>query len=108
MVYDQYKGKKHLIFYEDLITKPKETLFNLLIKLNENTGKLKNFMNNYEYHKNNAINIYSSHISPSMTRGEKKSFHYNQLNNMQKKYFEDLINTRYLDLKNKYLTKYND
>lgn len=57
--YDSWKSENRiLIYYEDLLTKPKETLACLLLFLNESLEYLDCFMNEYEAHKIHAIEIY--------------------------------------------------
>lgn len=60
--YDNFSGDKLVIYYEDLITKPKHTLKSLLTFLNEyDETLLDNFIQNYDKHKKNSLTIYDKY-----------------------------------------------
>jgi hypothetical protein len=62
--FEKYKGEKILIYYEDLIEYPKESInkiYNFLQFNDEN--RLNDFFNNYDYHKQKSIELYSDSIS---------------------------------------------
>lgn len=58
-VYDSWNPEKRLlIFYEDLIEKPIQTMVTVLIFLESSLDKIDSFITNYKWHKKNAIKIY--------------------------------------------------
>lgn len=57
--YDNFNGNKLVLYYEDLITDPKNTLKELLIFLGEyNEEVLEKFISDYDTHKNNSLKVY--------------------------------------------------
>lgn len=67
--YDKFDGDKLLIYYEDIITKPKAEIGRLIDFLGVARGKWFNeFFNNYQHHKNRSLKYYRP--AGTMTRGD--------------------------------------
>ena len=86
--YDHFKGKKMLIYYEDLLTNPKTEIYKLKCFFNSPEKHYRSFINNYEYYQKiskrirgsisrNNLDFYSKQprISPAEIEIRKKSFH---------------------------------
>jgi hypothetical protein len=57
--YDEFSGDKMVVYYEDLITNPKDTLKDLLTFLGEyDETKLERFIVDYDRHKKDSLSIY--------------------------------------------------
>jgi hypothetical protein len=58
-LYDKWpKHMRLCVYYEDLLTSPRETLSQILLFLDEPLSRLDSFMRDYEYHKQRAITFY--------------------------------------------------
>ena len=80
-LFDEWpEDNRVLIYYEDLIQHPKETLKKVLLFLGENLSYLNSFIENYNKHRNNSIGFYTSNIGPSVTHGNTITYHGNKLN----------------------------
>ena len=86
--YDHFKGKKMLIYYEDLLTNPKTEIYKLKCFFNSPEKHYKSFINNYEYYQKiskrirgsisgNDSDFYNKQpmISPAEVEIRKKNFH---------------------------------
>lgn len=67
-IYNQWSGKKILIYYEDFITNPRDTLDRLLKFLGDSGNELNVFFAEYEKHKAMAIKFYDF-FGGSQTQG---------------------------------------
>ena len=68
-----------LIYYEDLIRNPKETLEKILLFLREDLDCLDLFIKNYDKHSKNTIQFYINTIGPSVTKDNTINYHANKL-----------------------------
>lgn len=105
--YDNWDPEKRLlIYYEDLIKNPKETLNKVVNFFHADPQYLDEFMDGYDQHRANCIMIYERDEEPSKTKGERPIFHSNRLRPEFKRYMDKAIkrnNPRIFDL---YLRRY--
>lgn len=92
-----------LVYYEDLISKPRETLFHVLTFLHERSDKLDDFMREYTQHKTNALNLYKMYESDSATEGNALLFHSQKMTTEDRKLFDMKVKKAYPDLWARYL-----
>ena len=82
-VFDSWDpASRHLVYYEDLIAKPRETLKGVLDFLGESDHRLNEFMQNYESNRLATVQSYhkvQSARGGSMSRGEDVFFHSKQV-----------------------------
>ncbi len=78
--YSNYKHKKTIIYYEDLISNPGLELEKLLKFLDRPTTHLSSFIKNYEDHKSKSVKQYSDYVQKSQTRGNKEQLIYHSKN----------------------------
>jgi len=104
-LYDKWEGKKHLIYYEDLITKPEEAIeefLEFLKTVNINTKRgFQSFIDELYVHKNKSLDLYESVIDKSVTRGGDIHHHSKTLTQGQ---IKDL--NEFIKIKTPYLIKY--
>lgn len=75
-IYDSWHPEKRLlIYYEDFITNPAETLQKVLAFLNEPPIRLAEFLDNYEFHQKKAMEIYRE----SHTKAKDLLYHSRQV-----------------------------
>jgi len=85
--FEEFKGKKIVIKYEDLIKNPKTWISTILIFLGLDPFELifgdnfKKFMDEYEIHKENCFSIYKNSVNTK--NGEKPSFTEEELRFMR-------------------------
>jgi hypothetical protein len=96
--------RRHLVYYEDLITKPRETLAAILAFLQEPDTRLDQFMDEYEEHKNRSLSLYSGATS----RGSDPLFHSKKLSAQYRKQVDTWIADAYPELWEKYLQRYHE
>lgn len=96
--------RKYLIYYEDLISHPRETLADLLTFLDEPDMRLDQFMHEYDAHKNKCLALYPSTIS----RGSDPLFHSKKLSPDYRKQVDAWIAEAYPELWHKYLERYRE
>tara|TARA_R110002110_G_scaffold287886_10_gene502339 strand:- start:12223 stop:13035 length:813 start_codon:yes stop_codon:yes gene_type:complete len=76
--YISHRGRKHIVYYEDLKLHPEKTLRELLEFLNipDAYSKLNEFMVNINHHNNVSIALYNNGVAKSYTDGSQNmSFH---------------------------------
>ena len=82
-VYEKWDPQNRLlIYYEDLIQKPAETLKAVLNFLGENDDKLKHFMENFETYRQKTVQSYhrvQSSRGGSMSKGQDVLYHSRQV-----------------------------
>lgn len=96
------EDRKVLIYYEDLITFPEQTLAQLLEFLNESLDPLVEFMANYQMHKQKGLEIKNT-LSQNYTNGQEAVSHSKKLTKEECKKIDFLIAGRYPELWEKYL-----
>lgn len=104
--YDKHKGAKHLVYYEDIISYPKETIKKILsfLEFNINKKDLDNFFDNLEKHKQYSLNLYSD----SKTQGNDLIYHSSILSLEEKKEWDRYIEKNFENIFTKYLIKYKE
>jgi hypothetical protein len=105
-VYDSWPNKKMHIYYEDLISEPSSIICELANFVECEKAVYETFMTNYEKHKNNSINLYSSSLGPSVTGGTKKDYHKFRLSYEDRVESDRLVREGTPVLYEKYLTRY--
>ncbi len=105
--YDRWsEDKKLLIYYEDLIEKPSETLARLVRFLDGDPERVKNFMARYEEHKRKALRIYDREYAGSDTKGKGTLHHSKKLSTRFLQQIDDLVREHYPEIMEKYLLRY--
>lgn len=94
--YDNYKGKKILMYYEDLVECPKLFMERILNFLEEDASKLNEFENNLDYIKEECLNAYVKQFnSPkelvTTSNGNDPIYYQKIYSDEEKKTIEDLI-----------------
>jgi len=104
--YNGYKGKKHLVYYEDIISNLKKSIIGILNFLGEDVSdiKLNDFFNDIENHKIKSLEIYSD----SKTKGKNVIFHSNKLSLDRKKEWDSYVENNYKKIFDKYLNRYKE
>lgn len=114
--YENYKGEKFLMYYEDLITDPKNTVTTLVNFMGiYDDDKINAFIENYDlffeesikiYDNTNKIKIVSGNKQrTSETKGKSVVHHSKKISEDKLKIFNEHINKNYLNLK-KYIIRY--
>jgi len=105
-IYDSWPNKKIHIYYEDLISKPRETLLEVANFIGCERVVYEKFMSNYESHRDRSIKLYASSLGPSVTKGNKKDHHKFRLSYEERIETDRLIQEGVPVLYEKYLTRY--
>jgi hypothetical protein len=104
---DFFLGRQHIVYYEDLISSPVKVIPDLLkfmrIYDDKEFGK---FIDIFQTHKKQSINLYSSEINPSITKGNKSIHHSKKLSGSQSKEWDNFIKQKWPSLLDKYLKRY--
>jgi len=104
-VYDNWANKKHIVYYEDLVEKPFETIQ----KMGEVMGfQTEGFLDNYYFHKDRSVNAYSTQEpSGSWTKGGQiKTLYEKQISEKQKEAWDQCLKFEFPVLFEKYLKRY--
>jgi hypothetical protein len=94
--------RRYLIYYEDLINAPRETLTALLEFLHESTTRLDQFMDEYADHKARCLALYPNPTS----RGSDPLFHSKKLSPAFRKQVDAWIADAYPEFSRTYLQRY--
>jgi hypothetical protein len=107
-VYDAWKSDKLLIYYEDVITKPKKSLKTILTFLEIDDKLLNGFMRDFKEHKRKGIEYYNQNVETSYTQGDaaKLTFHSSKADNKHIEFIGKKLKTKHKRLFNKYLLRY--
>lgn len=102
---------KHLIYYEDLITEPRENITHLLNFFDENTDNLDDFFNHYDYWRDLVMASYDKQHKVTTKRmvssnGDKTIFHSVEIPLFLQKKIDKHIKEHYPELWKKYLSRY--
>jgi len=73
--YELWRGDKDIVYYEDLMDNPKKEIEKIVELFGLDENKIDDFMENYEYHRNNSIGGYSAVRGQSVSDGKAK-FHF--------------------------------
>lgn len=113
--FDQWKDKntKLLIYYEDLIHKPYETIEKLLVFFEERSVNVEDFFANYDHWKNQCLFSYIEQTSEDLNKnghtssnGDKEVFHSKDFSPEIIQAADRHISKNYPELWKKYLKKY--
>ncbi len=99
--------RRHLIYYEDLITDPKKVICDLVLFLGCSADKLNLFMEKYEEHRDAGVEVYSKHAS-SITQGKHPIYHSKNIQHDEKLAIDDFIQKKYPNLFDRYLARYKE
>jgi len=103
-LYDEWNpNKRLLIFYEDLMLNPHETLKTVLRFLGEETTHLDTFIDTYDFHKKQSVSTYSAQANKSITRGNDIHYFSKQLNKNILLGIDHIVQKSYPYLWNTYL-----
>ena len=101
-----------LVYYEDFITNPRETLSKVLSFLGEEDTYMDDFFRDYEFHKKRCIDHYEylqkQDHQYSHTKGESLIFHSSKMSKETLREVDHLIQLNYPDLWKKYLSRYEE
>ncbi len=108
-IYDRYRGKKILIYYEDLIKDPANTLKQISKFINKEPLNLMDFINNLPLHKNIVIEYYQTIGKfESITRGDVELYFSSKLSKQQNVEIDKLVESKYPYITRKYLSRYKE
>lgn len=110
-IYEEWRAKKILIYYEDLINDPEPELVKVLELLKFDKTYLNELMNNLDFHKKQCIHLYiDNKAGQSYTQGNsnKLLFHSQGLSDKQKREWDHHIESNYPELMRKYLRRYKE
>ena len=103
-LYDCWNPENRLlIYYEDLMADPEQTLIVILQFLQEPIDQLDDFMKQYDEHKRKAISIYKKYQKESKTEGNDLLFHSKKITSEHRQQVDSWIAQLYPDLWQKYL-----
>jgi len=100
--------RKILIYYEDFLLHPRETLERLLLFLNESLDPLDPFFDQFEMHRHNSLTFYQAYIGPSLSQGENLHFHSNSLSPKIRIAMDQQVQSKEPELFYTYLTRYSE
>jgi len=109
--YDRWDPKRRmLIYYEDFLLYPRETLSKLLEFLKEDSSRLDLFFQDFEFHRQRALAYYDQFQAPidfpSLSRGEDPTYHTKKLTTRQRMRFDMIVQKKYSYLFEMYLSRY--
>lgn len=97
VIFDKTNLDKLLIYYEDLILHPKETLTKILKFLDEyNEMNLNSFIEKLPEHKKNSISVYNM-FQKSFTEGKDLNSHKSKLSQTDLNYLDSLFTNKLLN-----------
>lgn len=103
-LYDSWcPDKRHLIYYEDLITQPENVLRNLLHFLQDTPDYIDEFMLCYYEHKCTSLSMYEKQEDSSLTKGEKTKHHALLMSPEERQKLDQYIAYVFPDIWQKYL-----
>jgi len=102
--YEQWKGNKDIVYYEDLMDNPRKEIEKIVKLFELDDGKIDDFMENYEHHKNNSTGGYSSYSGTTISEGKDK-FHFKFGEDAERKWDTHLWRYHY-DICETYLKRY--
>lgn len=100
------ENNRLLIYYEDLIENPYETLTSLAAFLEVGPEKVDQFFSNYEKHRQTMIDYYNRYYDVSNTSGMHAIYHSNKLSKEKQIFFDKQMISIYPYLCEKYLSRY--
>ena len=104
--FEDFDSEKLLLYYEDILSKPKENFTRLGKFLNLNEQKTISFIKNIDNHKSNSIDAYTSGGHKSLTGGDiAKNHHNSKLSEQEANEFDNYFK-KDIYIFNKYLKRY--
>ena len=100
--FDNYNGEKLIIYYEDLIENPTETISILADFVCAEKKFLSELLSNLEEHKKNSLSVYKK----SETQGKRKTSHSSILSHQNKENLDLFVRDNNAELYEKYLIRY--
>lgn len=107
--FDAFQGEKLLIYYEDLLGKPVETITKLSNFLSLDQKKLQLFLKDLDVHIQKSVNAYTGggHSSETALKKDVKFHAKSKLKPAQVTDFDEFYFSRYPYIANKYLRRYD-
>lgn len=107
--FDKFKGKKILVYYEDLVEEPEKSITDIATFLGLKNKKLATLLDESEVHKKRSIELYNKN-QQSFTSGniDKLQHHSEMLTIEERKQFDDFFELNYRELFKKYLMRYKE
>ncbi len=103
-IYDEWQGKKYLIYYEDFMTNPRRILEKIVDFLGDSQEKFDDFFAHYQEHKIKSIKLYADYFyTQSITKGEDLLAHSRKLSRDHRNELDVWIDKNYRHLWQKYL-----
>jgi|GEM_PF-2138410 len=106
--FEQFKGEKLLLYYEELLLQPESVYKNILSFLGASDQFFADFMHDLEFHKETCLNFYNSYRFGSKTHGKDFKFHSKKLKQEELTEFDKLVQNNYPSLWEKYLYRYKE
>lgn len=115
--YDEFPNQKKLIYYEDLINNPHETLNSAVINFarsgndayeSEMRNNLESLVNNSQKHKHLSLQNYRKGAGLAQTAGKSTRHYSNLLNPETKSLLDKYMTENYPKLTEKYLQRYQE
>lgn len=107
--FDKFQGNKLLLYYEDLVQQPMSTLSQLASFLALDPERTKAFLQDIKTHEAASVQVYKGggHRSESSFSKDLKYHAKTKLTPDQMKEFDEFYFSRYPEIANKYLTRYD-
>lgn len=102
--FEDFSGKKAIIYYEDILMDLKSSIEKILRLLNKDDYLLEEFMNSIDEHKKNSLKIYKK----SITNGNFIKFHSNKISKNIRVQCDEFLESHYPIIYNKYLKRYEE
>jgi FkbM family methyltransferase len=110
-IYEEWRGTKIRLYYEDLIRDPEPQLVRVLQLLNVDDTYLPELMKNLDFHKKQSVKIYAGeegHVSYTKGHTDSLLFHSRNLDEKRKRRWDQHLQDRYPDLVRKHLDRYRE
>ena len=106
-VYEKWNPSNRLmIYYEDLILNPYETLKSVLFFIKDSDVLLNEFIQNYLFHKKESLKIYDVYEIPNKTKGDSIIFHSKFVSDAILQKMDRVVMEKYPLFFRKYLHRY--
>lgn len=102
--FDQWRNRKLMVYYEDLITKPHAAIKDIGLALEVDNGRVDALLNNYDHHRERSYKRYPE----SHTDGKTSLYHSNRLTKEVKRRWDNYIKVNFNELYQKYLIRYEE
>ncbi len=100
--------KRYMVYYEDLITDPNNTLQGLLKFLGIDDDHLEDFMAHYDMHKQRSLNLYETQEDRSLTHGNKIRHHAQLVSPQERAKLDAYIEHVFPSVWSNYLQRYDE